>query len=130
MRSNSIRIMTIWDNWCQIDRVVDGDTLDVTIDLGFSVYSTERVRLAGVDTAEIYGTKKESDEYKLGIEQSQFVKNWLDDRLTDYPYPFIIETKKDNRGKFGRYIADIYTEDKEEHLNEAIINEYPDATYP
>ena len=58
----------------KLDRVVDGDTMDVVIDLGFYVELRERVRLAGIDTPEIYRVKKDSEEYKKGQEVKEYVE--------------------------------------------------------
>ena len=51
----------------ELDRVVDGDTLDVVIDLGFYIKIKERIRLEGVDTPEIYGVPQDSEEYRRGL---------------------------------------------------------------
>ena len=49
------------------DRVVDGDTLDLTISFGMNIYMKERVRILHIDTSEIYGVKKDSEEYAKGM---------------------------------------------------------------
>ncbi len=59
-------------------KVVDGDTLDVQIDLGFNIFQNIRVRLLGVNTPETYGVKKESIEYKKGMKAKQFVINYFE----------------------------------------------------
>ena len=60
-----------------IDRVVDGDTIDVTIDLGFDLYKKERVRVAGVDTPE--KRTRDLEEKELGIDAT----NWLKEKLEE-----------------------------------------------
>ena len=60
----------------EINRVVDGDTIDVTIDLGFDLYKKERVRVAGVDTPE--KRTRDLEEKELGIEATNWLKEALD----------------------------------------------------
>jgi micrococcal nuclease len=83
----------------KLDRVVDGDTMDVVIDLGFYVELRERVRLAGIDTPEIYRVKKDNKEYKKGIEAKEYVER----RLNENGNEMAIETEK--RGKWRRWLA-------------------------
>jgi micrococcal nuclease len=82
--------------------VVDGDTFDVTIDLGMNVFHKTRIRLNGFDAPEIYGVKKDSDEYALGVLAKQFAITQLLGKNV------VIRTFKDRREKFGRYLADVY----------------------
>lgn len=86
-------------------RVVDGDTLDVEFDLGMNTFVRERVRLAGIDTPEIFGMKKESEEFKRGMEAKAFVEERLMDKV------IWIHTYKDDKGKYGRYLADLFFQD-------------------
>lgn len=102
------------DNWkyrAQLIEVVDGDTMDLRLDLGFKTYKRIRVRLQDVDTAEIYGSEKGSNEYELGMEQTRFVEDALDvDSDEEWPLRFV-STGED--GKYGRWIGDIQiTEDE------------------
>lgn len=55
-------------------RVIDGDTIEVLVDLGFYVHKEVRIRLKDIDTHEIYGVKKESEEYQKGMESKRFVE--------------------------------------------------------
>jgi len=100
-----------WKYRAQLLEVVDGDTMDLNLDLGFKTYKRVRIRLNGVDTAEIYGSEKGSDEYGLGMEQKRFVEDALDvDSDKEWPLRFV-STEED--GKFGRWIGDIQiTEDE------------------
>ena len=77
----------------------DGDTIDLEVDLGFSIKHKIRVRLAGVDTPELRGGTEESKE--LAIEARDFVEEALS---SDW---VVVRTHKDKKGKYGRYIADI-----------------------
>lgn len=91
-------------------KVIDGDTLDLEVDLGFNVRVRERVRLLGVDTPETYGVSRDSQEYRAGMAAKQFVEMKLGQIVhNDY---IIVETDKDRKGKYGRYLAKIwYCED-------------------
>jgi micrococcal nuclease len=100
----------------ELIRVIDGDTLELNIDLGFGIKFKERVRLAGINTPEIFSVKKESDEYKKGMEAKIFVENML--RSKD----IVIQTEKDKKGKYGRYIATIIV-GGDINLNERLVTE-------
>jgi endonuclease YncB( thermonuclease family) len=80
--------------------VVDGDTLDLEVDLGFDVRRTVRVRLYGVDTAEIHTVPEGSDEYQRGQEHARFVREWV--AATDGPWPFRLTTERE-LGLYSRY---------------------------
>lgn len=87
-----------------IQNVVDGDTLAINIDLGLSVWiNNEKIRLLGVNTPEVYGVKKGSDEWTQGNNASEFVKTILREKDE-----IIIETVKDRKEKYGRYLAVVY----------------------
>ena len=90
-------------------RVVDGDTLDLLIDLGMNVHVKERVRLARINTPEIHGVKKDSEEYIKGMQAKLLVETILAGQ------ELIVKTIKDKKGKYGRYIAEIYI-DKDGNL--------------
>ena len=99
----------------KLGRVVDGDTRDVVIDLGFYVEMRERVRLAGIDTPEIYRVPKNSEEYKKGTEAKEYVER----RLNENGNELVIETEK--RGKWRRWLAKVYLEDSSKTLNEELV---------
>lgn len=86
-------------------RVVDGDTIDLDIDVGFHTHVHERVRLAGIDTPETYGVKKTSAEYAEGMKAKARVEELL---LPGKKFEFFIETVKDKTGKYGRYLAEVW----------------------
>ena len=88
------------------DRVVDGDTLDLTLDLGMHVHIKERVRVYGINTPEVYGVKKDSEEYALGCKASERVKELLEGKT------IWVNTKKDKKGKYGRYLAIVFFDDE------------------
>lgn len=99
-------MVTLYEYSAELERVVDGDTYDLTVDLGFNVYKEIRIRMLGIDTAETYGVKKESDEYQRGIEQKRFVEAWFDDAES-----ISVKTKKNDKGKYGRWLARVYNQD-------------------
>ncbi len=103
--------------WCRAkrDRVVDGDTMDVVIDLGFYVELRERVRLTGIDTPEIYRVKKDSEDYKKGMEAKEYVER----RLKENGNEMVIETEK--RGKWRRWLAKVYLKDSSKTLNDELV---------
>jgi len=114
--------MTLYEYRAELKRVVDGDTYDFTVDLGFRVSKDIRIRMLGVDTAETYGVKKESDEYKRGMEHKQWVEQWFDEADE-----LFIETEKDEKGKYGRWLARVYDESGES-LNAALQEEFEDVS--
>ena len=102
-------------------RVVDGDTIDVTIDLGFDLYKKERVRIAGVDTPE--KRTRDLEEKALGIDAT----NWMEEKLEgaiDGESELTIRTElKGGMGKYGRLLGWLYVGDDNVSLNEQMITE-------
>ena len=105
----------------KINRVVDGDTIDVTIDLGFDLYKKERVRVAGVDTPE--KRTRDLEEKALGIDAT----NWLKERLESAirgDDDLVIRTELvGGVGKYGRLLGWLYIGDADMSLNEEMITE-------
>ena len=105
----------------KIDKVLDGDTIDVTIDLGFDLYKKERVRVAGVDTPE--KRTRDLEEKALGIDAT----NWLKAKLTETikgDEELLIRTElKGGVGKYGRLLGWLYIGDAAISLNEQMIEE-------
>lgn len=97
-----------------LDRVVDGDTFDLVVDLGFGVAKQVRVRLRGADTPELHGVKHGSPEHQAGVVAAKACIEWF-----AYAGELRIRTHQE-KGKFGRYLADIESE-KGESLAEALI---------
>ena len=105
----------------EINRVVDGDTIDVTIDLGFDLYKKERVRVAGVDTPE--KRTRDLEEKALGIDATNWLKKKLEETI-DGEYELTIRTElKGGVGKYGRLLGWLYVGDEEKSLNEQMIDE-------
>ena len=100
-----------------IHKVVDGDTIDADIDLGFDISLTKRIRLAGVDTPE--SRTSDSYEKKLGLE----AKEWLKHRL-EFAKDIIIRTElPDSTEKYGRIIGHLYINNEDQSLNNQMISE-------
>ncbi len=98
-----------------VTNIVDGDTMDIEFDLGFSIKFTERVRLYGIDAYEPTlrkGTTEE--EKKLGIEAKAYLIEKLQGQIV------FVETIKDEKGKFGRYLANVSY--KGTLINEDMVN--------
>ena len=106
---------------CKIRRVVDGDTVDIDIDLGFGVWlHKERVRIYGIDTPE--SRTRDKEEKKYGLMANEFVKQFVKGdsiKLTTQKY--------DAKGKFGRILGDIIVDNKS--LSDTMIQEHHAVIY-
>jgi micrococcal nuclease len=98
-----------------LQRVVDGDTLDVNVDLGFTAHVVVRLRLYGVDTPEIHGVAHDSAEYKAGMAATEHVTEWFADSYECY-----IRTKK--TGKYGRWLAMVWKNEDDVDKTELSLN--------
>ena len=105
----------------KIDKVLDGDTIDVTIDLGFDLYKKERVRIAGVDTPE--KRTRDLEEKELGIDATNWLKEKLESTLDGDDQLFIRTELVGGTGKYGRLLGWCYIGDSEVSLNEQMITE-------
>ena len=105
----------------KINRVVDGDTIDVTIDLGFDLYKKERVRVAGVDTPE--KRTKDAEEKVLGLDATKWLKDNLDGAISGDDDLIIRTELVGGMGKYGRLLGWLYIGDAEVSLNEQMITE-------
>ena len=105
----------------EINRVLDGDTIDVTIDLGFDLYKKERVRVAGVDTPEKRTRNKE--EKLLGIDATGWLKSKLEETIKGDEELLIRTELKGGVGKYGRLLGWLYIGDADISLNEQMITE-------
>ena len=105
----------------KIKKVLDGDTIDVIIDLGFDLAKTERVRIAGVDTPE--KRTRDLEEKALGLDAT----NWLKEKLTETikgDEELTIRTElKGGVGKYGRLLGWLYVGDSAVSLNQQMITE-------
>ena len=104
-----------------VDKVVDGDTIDVSIDLGFDLIKKERVRVAGVDTPE--KRTRDLEEKALGLDATYWMQKNLQDTL-DGDEELTIRTElKGGMGKYGRLLGWLYVGDDTISLNERMIEE-------
>ena len=105
----------------EIVKVVDGDTIDVIIDLGFDLYKKERVRVAGVDTPE--KRTRDLEEKELGIDATNWLTGQLDSAI-DGEDDLVIRTEIDGGfGKYGRLLGWLYIGEDTESINERMIRE-------
>jgi micrococcal nuclease len=101
----------------KVDNVVDGDTIDVLIDLGFDILFQSRVRLAGIDTPE--SRTKDLAEKALGLESKEYLKKHLKDAKS-----VVIKTEKMNSSeKYGRILGWVYVNGDTISLNDKMIND-------
>ena len=86
---------------CELVKVIDGDTIDIDIDLGFGVWmKNQRIRMYGIDTPE--SRTRDLEEKKYGLAAKAFLTEMLDDSH------LILKTHKDERGKFGRILGEVW----------------------
>lgn len=105
---------------CQVTRIVDGDTIDVILDLGFKILYKSRVRLFGIDTPE--SRTRNKDEKARGKMASKF----LEDSIASGNV--VIRTElKDSRGKFGRVLGTVVVDGVD--INQAMCNAYLAVPY-
>ena len=105
----------------EINRVLDGDTIDVTIDLGFDLYKKERVRVAGVDTPE--KRTKDDEEKALGYDATHWLEDKLNGAITGDDDLVIRTELVGGVGKYGRLLGWLYIGDSDLSLNEQMITE-------
>jgi len=105
---------------CKLIKVIDGDTIDVDIDLGFGVWMRkQRIRLFGIDTPE--SRTRDLEEKKYGNAAKYFLSGWCEtDNLS-------IKTHKDDRGKFGRILGEVWVDGT--NVNQLMIKEHHAVAY-
>ena len=105
----------------KINKVLDGDTIDVTIDLGFDLYKKERVRIAGVDTPE--KRTRNLEEKALGLDATNWLKGKLTETIKGEDELTIRTELKGGVGKYGRLLGWLYVGEDNVSLNEKMIEE-------
>ena len=98
----------------RIEKIIDGDTVDISISLGFNLTTTQRIRLKGIDAAET--RTKDLEEKTKGMA----AKEWLEKELSR-PGEWIIETTKED--KYGRMLGTLYLVGEPVTVNERMLNE-------
>ena len=110
---------------CKVVKIIDGDTVDVDIDLGFGVWMhKERVRLFGIDTPE--SRTRDLEEKKYGLAAKKVLTNMLDD-----DGGIILKTHKDKTGKFGRILGELWrtTNYADQSINNYMIDKHHAVMY-
>jgi micrococcal nuclease len=111
----------MYEYGCKVERVVDGDTVDVVLDLGFDIFHKCRVRLYGIDTPE--SRTRDLDEKARGKMAGSFLKESIDagDKI-------VIQTKlKDSKGKYGRVLGDVVVDDV--NINQLMVDKHLAVKY-
>jgi len=101
-----------------LEKVVDGDTIDVSIDLGFDVCTKQRVRLLGIDTPE--SRTRDLTEKKFGLLSKKKLREWCLKAVASEKDDIEIQLRcpeKDSRGKFGRILAEVWVSEDGEWTN-------------
>ena len=109
---------------CKLVKVVDGDTIDVDIDLGFGVWlQNQRIRLYGIDTPE--SRTSDTEEKKYGLAAKQRMQEWLDGGNLK------IVTHKDAKGKYGRILGEIWrtTDFADQSINDYMVEKHHAVAY-
>ena len=104
---------------CEVKRVVDGDTVDVLIDCGFSIFHKARVRMFGIDTPE--SRTRDKDEKARGLMSKEYLMNELSKGQV------VIKTHKDKKGKFGRVLGEMYVGDR--NINLMMVDDFLAVEY-
>ena len=89
-----------------IDKIVDGDTIDVTLDLGFSICKSERIRVAGIDTPE--KRTRDLEEKELGVDATEWLEYRLEGAISGEDDLVIRTELKGGVGKYGRLLGWLY----------------------
>ena len=105
---------------CNIIKVIDGDTVDVDIDLGFGIWmKDERVRIMGIDTPE--SRTRNLEEKFYGLKSKEFLKDLLKDRE--------VQLVSHDKGKFGRILGELFIDDWSQSVNQMMIDGYHAVPY-
>ena len=110
---------------CTIVRVIDGDTVDVDIDLGFGVWlKKERIRMFGIDTPE--SRTRDLDEKIYGLMAKDYITRLLDDEGG-----IVLKTHKDAEGKYGRILGELWrtTDFADTSINDLMIKNHHAVSY-
>jgi len=118
-------IKHMYEYRCTVVKIIDGDTVDVDIDLGFGIWMhKERIRLLGIDTPESRTRDKEEKKYGLAA------KKYLTEMLNDEG-GIVLKTKKDAEGKFGRILGELWrtTDNADKSINQYLVDEHHAVQY-
>ena len=98
-----------------VNKVIDGDTIELMVDLGFNIHTKIRVRLYGINTPE--SRTKDLAEKELGLKAKKFTEEWF----TNHKWVFV-NTIPDKNDKYGRILARIFSSDKIDDPTTACLN--------
>jgi micrococcal nuclease len=114
----------MYDYNCELIRVVDGDTVDLNVNLGFDIWVKKRVRLYGIDAPE--SRTRDLEEKKLGIAATLALKELLDDAINFHNGTIRLESKIYERDKFGRVLGVLHldTSTEEGTITSTVINRW------
>ena len=110
---------------CNVIKIIDGDTVDVDIDLGFEVWlKKQRIRMYGIDTPE--SRTRDLEEKKYGLAAKEFLTGMLDDDAG-----ILLKTYKDEKGKFGRILGELWrtTNYADKSVNDYMVEKYHAVAY-
>lgn len=117
--------MAIYRNDARLERVIDGDTYEMHLDLGYLVEHRIDVRLADVDTHEVYGVARETSEWQAGDAERDWVTAWFTDGAANHDgaWPFVVTSYEP--GKYaGRWVADVTRKADGTSLAAAVVAEF------
>ena len=104
----------------RVDKIVDGDTVDVTLDLGFYISLKQRIRILGINASEL--KDKDPAEKELALKAKQFAEEWF-----QQPGTLMVKTTKDD--KYGRMLGDFWFQGQEESFGETALKANIVRTY-
>ena len=110
---------------CKVVKIIDGDTVDVDIDLGFGVWlKKERIRMFGIDTPE--SRTRDLEEKKYGLAAKAYITKLLDDEGG-----IVLKTRKDAEGKYGRILGELWrtTDFADKSINQIMIEKHHAVSY-
>lgn len=107
----------------KLKKIIDGDTVDLYVNLGIGFFCNARIRLLCVDAPEIFKVKKESEEFKQGQIAKLEVKKWFYGSKEVYKLGVI------GRGLYGRWLGEIWKDEEEQSLNEHLKNMFYKSSY-
>jgi micrococcal nuclease len=110
---------------CKVVKIIDGDTVDVDIDLGFGVWlKKERIRMFGIDTPE--SRTRDLEEKKYGNAAKEFITGMLNDEGG-----IVLKTRKDKEGKYGRILGELWrtTDFADKSINDYMIEKHHAVAY-
>ena len=104
----------------KLDRVVDGDTVDVLVDLGFNTWKKVRIRMHGMNAPE--SRTRDLEEKKFGLASKEYLKHWIEEQ----EYVMIESTEK---GKFGRVLGNVWNPECTVCVNTKMIEDHHAVEY-